>query len=1177
MGRIVRLEISDFKSYAGHQIVGPFRNFTCIIGPNGAGKSNLMEAISFVLGVRSRDLRSTNLKDLIFCRDGDTVGKRKAFVKLVYENDDGEELHFTRTITASGQTQYSIGNTAVTWDEYDGKLRQQQILVKARNFLVFQGDVESIAQKNPKELTNLFEQISGSEELKKKYEEALEAKDKAEQNTSFAFSKKKGVTAERKQYKEQKEEAERYHRLQDEVADKKLQLFLFELHFIDQALKKETSALSNLNKELSEAETRATASQEHLKEKKKAQATLQKEVLKIEKSSAAVRSELESKRPELEKIRQGSSRLEQKIETNKRSRERIQEDLENQTAEVKKLEDDLDIIVQQLEDMASEASQGTLQTMDKELEEYSRLKEELVNKTATDQAALGEKNRMQKTDKDDLEAKRIKLQSLERQVADMMKTQATYERDREETEAKMTATSERISQLKKERQDLVSKFQQTKAKRDELTAHLKSLDEQLAQLKNLRRETDKEKDMTETVATLRRLFPAVHGRLSDLCKPSQRKYNRAATVVMGKNMDSVVVETEAVARDCMKYLKDQQKPPMTFLPLDTLRNKAIDEGLRQLGGTTKLLVDILTFELQYQKAVVYAVGNTVVFDTLDEARRLAFRPEQRLKAVTLDGVQINKSGIMTGGSSGGSDRWDEKEAQTLKEKRDTCAKELHELNRSISFEEQAAKLQNDVVKLEGELKHLKIHKDDRGKKVKMVSDDLAKRKSELAVIQPQVKQLESVGVENIEDYENKKGKLAQERSKVRMEMEAHKSRLQNDLQYKKSRKLETPLRNINATISNDEEELRKAKKQEGVVTKAISKLEKELAGFEKQVQDLGTQIGDIEAEAKVFRKEEAEASKRVGDAKRKLTAKETEIEKYKTKRHAVFQRCNLEEVRLPVLSEDDMEIDSGQEPGPSTSQAREEARPLRIDYEKLDSDLKNIAKQEAFDKAYSEIEAEIKNLQVEMERIAPNMNAIARLEDVTNRLKETTELFDQHRKESEEATRNFNQIRQERYDRFMQAFNHISERIDKVYKDLTKSKDHPTGGSATLVLEDPEEPYNKGIQFTSMPPLKRFRGMEQLSGGEKTVAALALLFAIHSYQPSPFFVLDEVDAALDNINVNRVANYIRKRTMEDQDFQAIVISLKDTFYEKAEALIGIHKDSQAFVSGTLTLDLSQYS
>ncbi|CAN0546812.1 unnamed protein product [Ectocarpus sp. 12 AP-2014] len=175
MGRLIRIEAENFKSYAGTQIIGPFKDFTAVIGPNGAGKSNLMDAISFVLGVQSKHLRSTKLSDLVFRADGAVPSSRRAMVKVVYMVGEGEEVrgqeagdevHFSRVISAGGASSYRLNDKEVTWESYEKRLRSIGVLVKARNFLVFQGDVESIASKSPKELTQLFEQISGSDESK---------------------------------------------------------------------------------------------------------------------------------------------------------------------------------------------------------------------------------------------------------------------------------------------------------------------------------------------------------------------------------------------------------------------------------------------------------------------------------------------------------------------------------------------------------------------------------------------------------------------------------------------------------------------------------------------------------------------------------------------------------------------------------------------------------------------------------------------------------------------------------------------------------------------------------------------------------------------------------------------------------------------------------------------------
>ena len=222
------------------------------------------------------------------------------------------------------------------------------------------------------------------------------------------------------------------------------------------------------------------------------------------------------------------------------------------------------------------------------------------------------------------------------------------------------------------------------------------------------------------------------------------------------------------------------------------------------------------------------------------------------------------------------------------------------------------------------------------------------------------------------------------------------------------------------------------------------------------------------------------------------------------------------------------------------------------------------------------------------------MRAEDRVKTVAEKLRTVDNELEEARKRAGKTKEDFVAVKKKRYDLFNKAFTHISEQIDPIYKDLTKEERLPMGGNAYVVLlgpssssiiradrtfphryldiEDSDEPYLSGIKYHAMPPLKRFRDMEHLSGGEKTMAALALLFAVHSYQPSPFFVLDEVDAALDNANVAKIAKYIQEHAGPGMQF--IVISLKTGLFQGSEALVGIYRDQAANSSKALTLDVS---
>jgi structural maintenance of chromosome 1 len=219
-----------------------------------------------------------------------------------------------------------------------------------------------------------------------------------------------------------------------------------------------------------------------------------------------------------------------------------------------------------------------------------------------------------------------------------------------------------------------------------------------------------------------------------------------------------------------------------------------------------------------------------------------------------------------------------------------------------------------------------------------------------------------------------------------------------------------------------------------------------------------------------------------------------------------------------------------------------------------------------------QLQEKISNLNAELEKLNPNMRAIERLDSVESRLRDTEKDFETARKAAKASRDAFNEVKEKRYELFNKAFSHISEQITHVYKDLTRSATFPLGGQAYLDIEDSDAPYLSGIKYHAMPPLKRFRDMEHLSGGEKTMAALALLFAVHSYQPSPFFVLDEVDAALDNANVEKIKNYIKEHAGPGMQF--IVISLKTGLFQGSESLVGVFRDQEVNSSKTLTLDVS---
>ncbi|NXW82555.1 SMC1B protein, partial [Alopecoenas beccarii] len=1219
MGYLKLLVVKDFKSWRGQQVIGPFMRFNCIIGPNGSGKSNIMDAVSFVMCEKISNLRVKSVRELIH---GAHVGKpvsSTASVKIVYCEEDGEDKTFSRVIRGNC-SEYFFNDKSVSRSAYISELEKVGILVKARNFLIFQGTVESIAMKKPKERTQLFEQISNSWEYAEDYEQKKKKMQQAEQDAQFNYNKKKSVAAERKQAKMEKEEAEHYQMLLKELDEERIQRQLFQLYHNEKHIDFQKKNLDEKNMEASIKKESLSAAEDAFRAKKKVLGVLNRDQQNMEREMKTLEASLIQQRPLYIKAKENTSYQIKKVEMSKKSLRDKEKSCDKEKQNIKELEIELDDIEKAWRAFEKKTEEEILKRAarielgDSQLERYKELKEVARKKVATLTQQL-EKHRWEdKADQERLKLNQRKKQEVQENIKRTVEQIEEHKKRIEKLEEYAKICTESLAEKKQQEEALTKEVENASKRMADVNEELNKIVGELQNAKIDYHEGRRQQMKAEILESLKRLYPdSVFGRLLDLCHPIHKKYQLAVTKVFSRYMTAIVVATEKTAKDCIRFLKQERAEPETFLALDYLDVRPINEKLREIKGA-KMLVDVVqTPFAPLKKVIQFVSGNGLVCETVKEAKQIAFDGPVRLKTVALDGTLFLKSGVISGGSSDLRFKarcWDEKEMNKMKERRDSLISELKDLMKTKRKEtdlkqlyaqchgiqmrlkysqtelelikkKHLANLYTEKSKLESELVNIESQHD-------MLNEGVAQRKEKMEEFQKKINEAEDavfrkfceeIGIENIRVYEQEHVRQQEEIDKRRLEFENQKTRLNFQLEYNRDhlQKLTNAVSKLRETIRKDEAEIIGLQKDEEKFLKKVNELAEEQEHLKDRLNAHKSEVIKTQKEVEDLRKTMLALNREATKLQKEATAIETSLEEKRLRRHNMLLECKVQDLKIKLLfgSLDDIsevELGTETEGTETTSSIYEREEAIQIDYSNLAEDLKELESHKEIEDHLNQMQQEIKAKEnTLMKTAAPNLRAGEKLQIARDKFQESIDAFETSRKEARTCKQEFEQVKKRRYELFSRCFEHASIAIDQIYKKLCRN----SSAQAFLSPENPEEPYLEGIGFNCVAPGKRFMPMDCLSGGEKSVAALALVFAIHSFRPAPFFVLDEIDAALDNTNIDKVSSFIREQAHER--FQMIVISLKEEFYSKADALIGVCPERDDFMfSQVLTLDLTQY-
>lgn len=1124
----------------------------------------------------------------------------------------------TISISLNGASEYRYNGRTTSYAQYNAKLMQFNILVKAKNFLVFQGDVEAVASQSAKDLSKLMDQISGSLDLKEDYERAKAAMDKAAENSTFAFNKRRGINSEIKQFREQKTEAERYSKLLDDRDDLLLQHLLWKLFHIDQDVSRQTTTIQDLSTQLAELQDQAGDEETNVTAARSAAGRVQRDILAQETVIKQTNADMGEIQPRLEAAATRADYSRRAIEKANRLKERVESDLALHTSKVTKLRADREM-AQAAAEAAEARRLAAAETAGLALNEEDH-SEYLELKAVAESRALPERQQFASVERS-LRAAYDAIRSLEDKSNQLTSQQDRLQEEQNRLRPLRSDAETRISQWDTDLAEMRSEAERMRTAREEIRTQERVLQQTLQETLNRllqaqrdQRESDRATRMRETISTLTRLFPGVRGRIIDLCEPTQPKYSTAISTVFGRNADAIVVDHEKTAIGCIEYLRNQRVGQATFIPLDTIQVKPINDRLRSLVKGARLAIDVVRFPGAVLRAVQHACGNSLVCDTLSIARQVAYEHRQEGKAVTLEGTVIHKSGLITGGQDqqAPTRRWDERELMTLQRRKDDVHAELKELQkRKVALGDDSS-LTSRISTIEAELAGVRDELRAYESKLSDLAQEEEVAAAEAAQVAPRLEQArqavadeemhtsglratiaaaedevfgtfcQRIGVAHIRDYEERQVRLLEAQAAARLQSETHVKRITHQLSFEQQTVagIEERLRTLARSVTREQSKLEATEASREATLSEVEELRGRLEQATTRLGELQSEHDDVKQALSAAKKSASRAIRALDSAHRQIAACNDTIERLGSERLEILRRCRLESIDLPLhkgsladvplmnVAEEDAAMDVDQD---STEPVHLRDYGIQVDYDELEEE----EREDGSEQMEHTFTSKMDDVNAEIERMVPNMKANERLGDTENKLAQTEQDFERSRREAKRAKEDFARIKRRRCELFNRAYNHISERIDPIYKELTRGRAAPMGGIAYLSLEDTEEPYLSGIKYHAMPPMKRFRDMDQLSGGEKTMAALALLFAVHSYQPAPFFVLDEVDAALDSQNVAKVSDYIRQHA--NDAFQFIVISLKASLYERSQALVGIYRDQEVNSSATLTLNLEAYA
>jgi chromosome segregation protein len=1188
---IDKLVCKGFKSF-GREVVTIKLNkgFTCIVGPNGSGKSNVVDAILFVLGqLSAKTLRANVFSDLLYSPPKPNMPPKakSASVELYFDNRDrglhieADKVVISRELDDSGKSVCRINGKTVTRSTVLDVLGPIGVDPNGYN-LVLQGEIAQIVTVSPIDRRKLLEEIAGISAYDEQKDRALKKLAESESNLGKVDMQLQERRRHLEKLSEDREGALRYSRIRDQIQKVRIDNIAWtmiksqrRIETITETLVQRAEEAEKIVSQLNEVEKNIAAKEVEIEEiEGEIDQITGGESAKISEQYGIVSAALNHVRAELERAKAGYEKAVRERDALELELSKIQEELSGSEATVKEKTEELAEleaeIAKNIEDIKSLEERHEKVQADY-LETTVRL-QDLSNQMISLDEGVSEVRSAIKSDSRELglayEELRDAEESLSRTETELTELRTTVPAKREELQNLENSEKAKATELEKVKEQLGI----VNAEVDESTKIVRSTREELIKAK-ARQEALKEAEEAflkrrralARVLELRDLgkIEGIHGTVAEL-GTIDPDYAVAMEVAGGSRLSYVVVENDEIASQCIDVLKNEHVGRVSFIPLNRIKTSS-PGNLPKEDGIIGFAIDLVKFEPKMRPAFQFVFSDTLVTEDFKTAKRLGFKGR---RAVSLDGDLVERSGLITGGyfqkTAGGLSLQVEDTSPEIEEKLKGLETILSELKtKQEDLRKQNTDLERDLSELSKRIYRDRIE-------LEGLEEDLGEAEARSKILIEKITNTKKIIYEletNVAGLRERDEELSAHRETVRaLRDESNEALAKSD-----AAKINQEIKDLNEIL-----EFQKTKREtlQGERTKLQVAVDERLSPkateLEDNIQDLNDTIPGLEEEV---RRVELE-----------LVEKESEFQKLRSRRDEIEDAIKDKRVRQIELKENLRNLRLELEDARAEQVGNEKAvYRLQTEQNRLETDLvglkaelasmtqieKEVEKRENLPeltlKEIEGLEEKIRELERELEAMGPvNLKALTDYEAEKDRYEEIVDKKTKLEEEHKEILRFMEEIEAEKTRKFLRVYNEIADNFAKMFSKLSP------GGEATLMLENIEHPLMGGITVRSKPRGKELVTLDAMSGGEKTLTGLALIFAIQMHSPSSFYIFDEIDANLDDVNAHNVALLISEMSKSSQ---FIVVSLRDTTVRKADLLVGV--SNQDGISRIVSVDLEE--